>query len=56
VYTGNGTGLIPLGVAALALLLYTALAPGWERRTNGTVEVPPAGRGVPDWERDQPTR
>jgi len=57
VYTGNGTGLIPLGVAALALLLYTGLAPGWDaRRANGVGEVPPAGWGVQDWERDQPTR
>jgi UDP-GlcNAc:undecaprenyl-phosphate GlcNAc-1-phosphate transferase len=56
VYTGNGTGLIPLGVAALALLLYTVLAPGWERRANGHGEVPPASWRVPDWEADQPTR
>jgi UDP-GlcNAc:undecaprenyl-phosphate/decaprenyl-phosphate GlcNAc-1-phosphate transferase len=57
VYTGDGTGLIPLGVAALALGLYTVLAPGWDaRRANGHGEVPPAGWQVPDWERHQRTR
>ena len=57
VYTGNGTALIPLGAAALALLLYTGLAPGWDaRRADGVGETPPAAWGVQDWERDQPTR
>jgi UDP-GlcNAc:undecaprenyl-phosphate GlcNAc-1-phosphate transferase len=57
VYTGDGTGLIPLGVAALALGLYTVLAPGWDaRRASGHGEVPPAGWPVPDWERHQRTR
>jgi UDP-GlcNAc:undecaprenyl-phosphate GlcNAc-1-phosphate transferase len=57
VYRGNLTGLIPLGVAALVLVLYTVLAPGWDaRRAVGDGEVPPAGWRVPDWERHQRTR
>ena len=61
VYTGEGTGIIPLGVAAVALLLYTLMAPGWTaRHTNGngdtTGQPPPPDWHVPDLERDQPTR
>jgi UDP-GlcNAc:undecaprenyl-phosphate GlcNAc-1-phosphate transferase len=61
VYTGDSAGLIPLGVAAVALLLYTVMAPGWDaRRANGNGHAqasdPPDPWRVPDWERDQPTR
>ena len=61
VYTGDSAGLIPLGVAALALLLYTVMAPGWDaRRANGNGHAEASGTPdpwhVPDWERDQPTR
>ncbi len=35
VYTNSGVGFIPLAVAALALLLYTLFAPGWQARRNG---------------------
>jgi UDP-GlcNAc:undecaprenyl-phosphate GlcNAc-1-phosphate transferase len=65
VYTGSYAGVIPLAVAAVALLVYTFMAPGWEaRRTNGVGtgdgngEVPPGSADwrVPDWERDQHIR
>jgi hypothetical protein len=35
VYTGSGLGFVPLAVAALALLLYTLVAPGWQARRSG---------------------
>src|SRR4029453_9045473 len=65
VYTGDSAGLIPLGVAAVALLLYTVMAPGWETRPanghgNGHADAEPTGPPDPwrvaNWERDQPTR
>jgi UDP-GlcNAc:undecaprenyl-phosphate/decaprenyl-phosphate GlcNAc-1-phosphate transferase len=61
VYTGDSAGLIPLGVAAVALFLYTVMAPGWEtRRANGHADAEPTGPPDPwrvaNWERDQPTR
>jgi UDP-GlcNAc:undecaprenyl-phosphate GlcNAc-1-phosphate transferase len=40
VYTGSGLAIVPLAVAALALLLYTLFAPGWQARRNGDA-VPP---------------
>jgi hypothetical protein len=45
VYTGNGVGFIPLAVTALALLLYTLLAPGWHARRNGGDHEHGAGHG-----------
>ncbi|HLT68970.1 MAG TPA: MraY family glycosyltransferase [Acidimicrobiales bacterium] len=40
VYTGNGLGLVPLGVAAVGLLLYTVLGPAWEARRRSA--APPS--------------
>jgi UDP-GlcNAc:undecaprenyl-phosphate GlcNAc-1-phosphate transferase len=35
-YTGRGDAVVPIGIAALALLLYTLFAPGLRaRRANG---------------------
>jgi UDP-GlcNAc:undecaprenyl-phosphate/decaprenyl-phosphate GlcNAc-1-phosphate transferase len=46
VYTGNGVGFIPLAVAALALLLFTLFAPGWQaRRANGNGTLGEADAG-----------
>ena len=61
VYTGDSAGLIPLGVAALGLLAYTVMAPGWAARRanghgNGQADGVPDPWPVPNWERDQPTR
>jgi UDP-GlcNAc:undecaprenyl-phosphate/decaprenyl-phosphate GlcNAc-1-phosphate transferase len=42
VYTGSGLSIVPLAVAALALLLYTLFAPGWQARRNGVPAVSPA--------------
>lgn len=36
VYTGEGTSFVPVGVAALGLLLYTLFAPGVRRARRGT--------------------
>ena len=33
-YTGNGDAIVPLGVLALGLLLYTRFSPGLGRRTR----------------------
>jgi UDP-GlcNAc:undecaprenyl-phosphate/decaprenyl-phosphate GlcNAc-1-phosphate transferase len=47
VYTGDGYSFVPLGLAALALLLYTLFAPGWEaRRGNGDGHALPADAAV----------
>jgi len=32
VYTGRGNGIIPLAIAALALGLFTLIAPRWRAR------------------------
>lgn len=34
-YTGSGDAVVPLGILALALVLYTLFAPGWRARRNG---------------------
>jgi UDP-GlcNAc:undecaprenyl-phosphate GlcNAc-1-phosphate transferase len=35
-YSGRGNAVVPIGIAALALVLYTLFAPGWRaRRSNG---------------------
>ena len=67
-YTRRGDAIVPLGIAALALGLYTLFAPGIRsRRANGEAEPPasaasvptsappaPAGRGR-EWEWDRQT-
>jgi UDP-GlcNAc:undecaprenyl-phosphate/decaprenyl-phosphate GlcNAc-1-phosphate transferase len=41
---GRGDALVPIGIAALALVLYTLFAPGWRaRRTNGDGDREAAG-------------
>jgi UDP-GlcNAc:undecaprenyl-phosphate/decaprenyl-phosphate GlcNAc-1-phosphate transferase len=40
VYTGEGITVLPLVVAAGALLLYTLMGPGWEARRVGGAELP----------------
>jgi UDP-GlcNAc:undecaprenyl-phosphate/decaprenyl-phosphate GlcNAc-1-phosphate transferase len=45
-YTGRGDALIPAGVAALAVILYTLFAPGIRSR-RATAAEPPAGAPVP---------
>ncbi|MFZ4516886.1 MAG: glycosyltransferase family 4 protein [Microthrixaceae bacterium] len=48
VYTSRGNGIVPLGLAALALLLFTLLAPRWRRgRPAGPVERDPSDDGEP---------
>lgn len=51
VYTGNGLALVPLGVAAVGLLLYTVLGPAWEARRRAAEAVradePQVGAGDP---------
>jgi UDP-GlcNAc:undecaprenyl-phosphate GlcNAc-1-phosphate transferase len=42
VYTGDVLSVIPLAVAAVALLLFTLLAPGWQARRTEDVGVPDA--------------
>jgi len=38
VYTGDVRSVIPLAVAAVGLLLFTLLAPGWQLRRDGPVD------------------
>jgi UDP-GlcNAc:undecaprenyl-phosphate GlcNAc-1-phosphate transferase len=46
VYTGDVLSVIPLAVAAVALLLFTLFAPGWQaRRANGTGTLGEADAG-----------
>jgi len=51
VYTGNGLALVPLGLAAVGLLLYTVLGPAWEARRRAAEAVradePQVGAGDP---------
>jgi len=50
VYTGDGYSFVPVGLAMMALLLYTLFAPGWiRRRGNGN------GGRTQDWERERST-
>jgi UDP-GlcNAc:undecaprenyl-phosphate/decaprenyl-phosphate GlcNAc-1-phosphate transferase len=46
VYTGDVRSVIPLAIAAVALLLFTLLAPGWQaRRVNGNGTLGEADAG-----------
>jgi UDP-GlcNAc:undecaprenyl-phosphate GlcNAc-1-phosphate transferase len=47
VYTGDVLSVIPLAMAAVALLLFTLFAPGWQaRRANGNGTLGEADAGV----------
>jgi UDP-GlcNAc:undecaprenyl-phosphate/decaprenyl-phosphate GlcNAc-1-phosphate transferase len=47
-YTRRGDAIVPLGIAALALGLYTLFAPGIRsRRANGEAEPPASAASVP---------
>jgi UDP-GlcNAc:undecaprenyl-phosphate/decaprenyl-phosphate GlcNAc-1-phosphate transferase len=47
VYTGDALSVIPLAMAAVALLLFTLFAPGWQaRRANGNGTLGEADAGV----------
>jgi UDP-GlcNAc:undecaprenyl-phosphate GlcNAc-1-phosphate transferase len=47
VYTGDVLSVIPLAMAAVALLLFTLFAPGWQaRRANGTLSEADAGEAA----------
>lgn len=53
-YTGSGDAVVPLGIAALALGLYTLFAPGIRaRRANGEAEA--LGRPTSEWEWNRPS-
>jgi UDP-GlcNAc:undecaprenyl-phosphate/decaprenyl-phosphate GlcNAc-1-phosphate transferase len=57
-YTGRGDTLIPAGVAALAVILFTLFAPGVRsaRRASGTVEPPPPVAETPPTPPPEPAR
>jgi UDP-GlcNAc:undecaprenyl-phosphate/decaprenyl-phosphate GlcNAc-1-phosphate transferase len=42
-YTNRGNALVPLALAALALLLFTYFHPGWRDRREAEVVAPPEG-------------
>jgi UDP-GlcNAc:undecaprenyl-phosphate/decaprenyl-phosphate GlcNAc-1-phosphate transferase len=46
-YTGRGDALIPAGVAALAVVLYTLFGPGLRSRRATSAEPPPAAPAPP---------
>jgi UDP-GlcNAc:undecaprenyl-phosphate GlcNAc-1-phosphate transferase len=57
VYTGEGTSFVPLGVAALGLILYTLFGPGMLSKRDGRDgEIAPPGERAPAVEPRSPVR